>query len=137
MKGNKGFYAYPASPSELGDTIERAISSVDSQFSIESRKAMDIVGQFINEKVLSSIDNADYFVADISILNFNVTYEIGYAIGKKKRILLTKNSSIKETHPTIKDVGIFDTIGYQSYTNSDQLKTKQPPAKAGGFELRT
>lgn len=124
MKGNKGFYAYPASPSELGDTIERAISSVDSQFSIDSWKAMDIVGQFINEKVLSSIDNADYFVADISILNFNVTYEIGYAIGKKKRILLTKNSSIKETHPTIKDVGIFDTIGYQSYTNSDQLKNK-------------
>lgn len=122
MEGNKGFYAYPANPSELGETIERAISSVDSQFSIDLWKAMDIVGQFIADKVLSSIDNADYFVADISILNFNVTYEIGYAIGKKKRILLTKNNSVKEIHPTIKDVGIFDTIGYQVYINSEQLK---------------
>lgn len=61
------------------------------------------------------------FVADISVLNFNVTYEIGYAIGKKKRILLTKNSSIQEIEPYIREVGIFDTIGYSSYENSYQL----------------
>jgi len=62
-----------------------------------------------------------FLVADISVLNFNVTYEIGYAIGKRKRILLTKNKSIKEGTLTIREVGIFDTLGYSEYQNSAEL----------------
>jgi hypothetical protein len=59
---------------------------------------------------------------DITTLNFNVTYEIGYAIGKGKRILLTKNKSISFDGVRIEDVGIFDTIGYQEYQNSSELQ---------------
>ena len=59
--------------------------------------------------------------SDISVLNFNVTYEIGYAIGKGKRVLLTKNRSIQEGSPTIREVGIFDTLGYKEYQNSSEL----------------
>ncbi|MBF4339092.1 nucleoside 2-deoxyribosyltransferase, partial [Vibrio anguillarum] len=87
------------------------------------------VGHFISEQVVSKIEECDFLLADISILNFNVTYEIGYAIGKGKRVLLVKNSSIRELGLSIRDVGIFDTIGYSTYENSDQLSSFIDAAK--------
>lgn len=118
-----GFYAYAANPAETGQTIELAVKAVNasSRVEVETWKALDIPGHFISEKVLEGIDNCAFLVADISVLNFNVTYEIGYAIGKRKRILLTKNKSIREGSLTIREVGIFDTLGYKEYQNSTEL----------------
>ena len=56
--------------------------------------------------------------ADISVLNFNVTYEIGYAIGLQKPILLLRNKALSTSTPLFARFGIFDTLGYQSYENS-------------------
>ena len=121
----KGFFAYPASPSQIGDTVEAAITaaSEDHNCIVQSWSSLDIPGSFIAAEVLSGIDEADFLVADISILNFNVTYEIGYAIGSGKRVLICKNKSILEKSPTIREVGIFDTIGYEEYENSGELSS--------------
>lgn len=137
MKNTKiGFFAYAAMPREIGDTIEKAIEATNSKHPktiIKSWTSLDIVGHFISQQVLNGINEADFLLADITILNFNVTYEIGYAIGRGKRILLTRNTSFKEQHPTINEVGIFDTLGYKNYQNSrelsefiDEAQTKEP-----------
>lgn len=121
---SRGFYAYASSIPTIGQTIEAAIkhNQGSNSISIQSWKALDIPGHFISEQVTQGIDSAEFLIADISILNFNVTYEIGYAIGQGKRVLLTKNTSIDEGSPSIRDVGIFDTIGYENYQNSSELK---------------
>lgn len=124
MKTINGFYAYPSNPSEIGETIEVAkveVQRSQNGVSVTTWKTLDIVGHFISEEVLQKIDANDFLIADISRLNFNVTYEIGYAIGKGKRILLTKNKSLNSGTPTIQEVGIFDTIGYKEYQNSSEL----------------
>ena len=54
-------------------------------------------------------------------LNFNVTYEIGYAIGKQKRLILTRNRALRSDDSQIAELGIFDTLGYLDYENSDEL----------------
>ncbi|MFK5894516.1 MAG: hypothetical protein QM504_14950 [Pseudomonadota bacterium] len=104
-----GFYAYASSPTEIGQSIEEAVSLINSNadLSVETWKALDVVGHFISEEVLEGIDSCDFLVTDISVLNFNVTYEIGYAIGKEKRILLTRNKSIREGNITIREVGAY------------------------------
>lgn len=119
--GNKesGFYAYASLPAEIGQTIELAVTNSNAE--IKTWRALDIPGHFISEEVLEGIDSSSFLVADISVLNFNVTYEIGYAIGKGKRVLLTKNKSIQEGSPSIREVGIFDTLGYKEYQNSSEL----------------
>lgn len=119
----KGFFAYAASPAEIGVTIERAVlpENISPDILIKTWKALDIPGHFISEKVIESIDECDFLIADISTLNFNVTYEIAYAIGRGKRILIARNSSIKEGFPSIREVGIFDTLGYKPYQNSSEL----------------
>lgn len=118
-----GFFAYPANPEEIGISIEEATTIIQQQgeVDISTWKALDIAGHFIAESVTKKIEESDFLVADISVLNFNVTYEIGFAIGKGKRVLLTKNKSISNTGISIEETGIFDTLGFTEYQNSREL----------------
>ena len=84
MTSSKVFFAYPSNPSVIGQPIENAINKSRD---VKSWKALDVYGHFIAEEVVAGINSCNTFVADISVLNFNVTYEIGYAIGKQKRVL--------------------------------------------------
>jgi hypothetical protein len=87
MTSSKVFFAYPSNPSAIGQPIENAINKSRD---VKSWKALDVYGHFIAEEVVAGINSCNTFVADISVLNFNVTYEIECAIGKQKRVLLTK-----------------------------------------------
>lgn len=121
-----GFYAYPASPDAIGNCVSKAASSANQMSSLVTLKTwvqLDIIGHFISDEVLGAIESSDFVVADITSLNFNVTYEVGYAIGKRKRILLTRNSTLDVGSVKIEDIGIFDTLGYQSYQNVDELRS--------------
>lgn len=126
MKDLSGFFAYASNPVEVGQTIERAADNsnkIADRLTISTWKALDVVGHFISDEVVTAIDATDFLIADISELNFNVTYEIGYAIGKSKRVLLVKNKSIQPQGLKISDVGIFDTLGYREYQNSSELSS--------------
>jgi hypothetical protein len=118
----KMFFAYANNPSSVGEIIEEAVRKINSfGEKIKSWREMNIVGSFIVSGIHKAIDERAVFIADITSLNFNVTYEVGYAIGKGKKIVLFKNKSFADTDPKISEVGIFDTIGYKEYTNSDEL----------------
>jgi len=76
------------------DNAMESVGKYNKSISVNTWKALDIAGHFIAGEVLGGIDSADFFLADISVLNFNVTYEIGYAIGKSKRVLLVKKQEL-------------------------------------------
>ncbi len=118
-----GFFAYPSNPKQIGKTIGAALekSSYFNNVQILSWEQMDVAGQFISESVLTDISKSDILIADISVLNFNVTYEIGFAIGSNKKLILVKDDSIEEGFPGIENVGIFDTLGFEKYQNSNEL----------------
>jgi hypothetical protein len=119
------FFAYPSKPPLIGDTIELAISNLKEKSGIEivqSWREADIAGRFIAEQVLNKIEEAQAFAADITQLNFNVTYELGFALAKGKRVVLTQHKAIKRLPPYVADVGIFDTLGYMEYQNADELE---------------
>jgi hypothetical protein len=52
-----------------------------------------------------------------------VAFEIGYAIGIKKRALLFVNTSHNGDRELANNIGIFDTLGYERYENSETLKS--------------
>ncbi|WGL15908.1 hypothetical protein PVT68_14155 [Microbulbifer bruguierae] len=125
MTKKLGFFAYPSNPAEIGQCIESAVDELNKSqpsIAVKTWTQLDIVGHFISSEVLTGIDQADYVIADITSLNFNVTYEVGYAIGQGKRVLLVRNKSINPSGTKIEDVGIFDTLGYVQYQNSGELK---------------
>lgn len=118
------FIAYPSNPAVLGSTIDLAVQELSKRFG-EKRcttwRETDVAGSFIAKQILDAIDARDAIVADITRPNFNVTYEIGFAIGRGKRLLLIKNSALVGDEEVIPWLGVFDTIGYKEYTNADEL----------------
>jgi hypothetical protein len=119
-----GFFAYPAEPTAVGTTIEEAVSrmgQVSSRIEVETWRQLDIPGQFIAQEVCNAIETANFLVADVSRLNFNVTYEIAYAIGLGKPIYLVRNRAIGGPIEPIRKLGLFDTIGWEQYQNSQEL----------------
>ena len=119
-----GFVAYASTPREIGQTISAAVSTLKTEHRMDGLHGWeenDIAGRFLVTPILDNIDAGDILVADVTKLNFNVTFEIGYAIGRKKRVVLVRNSSLTSDDNLIRDIGIFDTLGYLPYSTSGQL----------------
>lgn len=124
MSPSIGFVAYASKPEMVGQTIEAALRIYETRHngnSFASWQENDIAGRFLVDPILEHIDASQCLVADVTVLNFNVTYEIGYAIGAGKRVILVRNRSIESNEGEIKQVGIYDTLGYQTYANAEDL----------------
>ncbi len=68
-----------------------------------------------------NISTSAFIAADITFLNENVVFEIGYAIGKRKRCILFRNVSLRGERDLANSVGIFDTLGWEEYSTSDEI----------------
>jgi hypothetical protein len=120
--GRNGFIAYPAEPSDVGQAIETAVQlAKGDEVRFGSWKSLEIGGQLIPDQVHSGISSCSVFVADITYYNLNVAYEVGLAVGRRTPIALTKNSSLVGNHSLAPNVGVFDAIGQDSYSNSNEL----------------
>ncbi len=118
------FIAYPANPPEIGKTIRDAVELIGDErpgHSCKGWEQSDNAGQFIIDPIFAEIAGTDFLTADITRLNFNVTYEIGFTIGKKRRIVLVRNISLTGDDALVREVGIFDTLTYQGYSSAREL----------------
>jgi len=119
-----GFIAYPSSPKEIGESIRATCEEIKRHhpsWKIQPWEANDIAGYCLTDPILEQIRNAKILIADVTRLNFNVAYEIGYAIGLSKRVFLVRNKSLTSDERLMRDVGLFDTMGYVEYSNSTHL----------------
>ena len=124
MSELRGFVAYPSRPPQIGQVISAAIGYLQAEnrnIDLATWEENDLAGRFIAEPILENIDSGEILVADITQLNFNVVFEIGYAIGRGKRAYLIRNAAITGSDDLINQVGIFDTLGYEEYSSSKQL----------------
>lgn len=122
------FVAYTGRDKELSKIIFNGISKANSVDACPTRyepwEYNDISGTHLLSPILEGIDASPFIVADITYLNPNVVYEIGFAIGRKKKVLLIRNSDYVGDRDLAKTVGIFDTIGYSSYRTDNDLRNK-------------
>ena len=123
MENIQGFFAYPKEPEQLAQVIRCAIekSNKSTNCHFRSWEENDIAGKPLTAPIFEGLKTSDVLVADITTLNFNVTFEIGYAIGIGRRIFLTKSAEYNSDNDAINRIGIFDTLGYEKYVNSDEL----------------
>lgn len=119
------FIAYTSDPNSIGTTIETAADYFRHRSDILTAttwKESPVAGKFVATAVREQISSTDYLVADISVANFNVVYEIGYAIGKGKPVFLIRNPALLEPkESSLTSLGLLDTIGYKTYHNSQEL----------------
>src|SRR6056297_4025001 len=119
----QAFVAFSSRPAGLSELIQEAIGiyrSNDSRIEFLPWTELNISGGLIWKKILEAIDQRPFFVADVTALNPNVTYEMGYAIGRRRKIRFVLNRKLKDDHDRSK-IGIFDVLGYSEYDSPTEL----------------
>ncbi|WP_250537114.1 hypothetical protein, partial [Caballeronia sp. AZ10_KS36] len=118
------FVAYPSKDQSLLGILRSAVKKVTArtqEVRYERWEFNDIAGTPLISPIIEKIDESAFIVADITYLNLNVVYEIGYAIGKSKRVFLIRHSKTKGDRDIAKQVGIFDTLGFSEYDDDESL----------------
>ena len=121
---SQAFVAYSGRDSELASIISTGVSKANArQKSVRYTPWVmnDIAGVPITSPILDGIDSSIYVVADVTYLNPNVVYEIGFAIGREKRVFLVRRRNFSGDRKVAEAAGIFDTLGFEEYEDDDSL----------------
>ncbi len=135
------FYAYPATPPSIEETIKNTITKIvtqtrTNQRPLRFRRWSDVpnVGQNLLQSILDEIDRSDVFACDLTYPNPNVSFELGYAIARFKRIWISLNTSVKDAKKIFKHIYYQLTpVVYAGYTNSDDIAERflaDPPTES-------
>jgi hypothetical protein len=121
------FVAYSSKDAALSAGVFDAISKANARplpIIYEPWVFNDVAGGPLISPILAKIDDSPFVIADITYLNLNVVYEIGFAIGRNKRAFLIRHKGTEADQQLTKAVGIFDTLGYHEYDAFDELKDR-------------
>jgi len=120
----RAFFAYASTEPDAIRAIHAAKDSLGlsrRDLEIHLWEENDISGRPLTDPIFEHIAKADMLLADITVMNFNVAFEIGYALGLGKRVHLVRDRNIARETALITRIGIFDTLGFASYTEGDSL----------------
>ena len=124
------FFVYPAEPPIVAETIDSTLAklgTVPGHSIFRPWTETNIAGHFIGTEVLNEIANASRVVADVSVLNFNVTYEIGYTIGRKKPLILLRNRAIASSATEPLPPPALGFMNWVYSIRSGTSRTRTPP----------
>lgn len=117
------FYAYPSFPVDITENIEGFAENLNSSefIHVKTWRSLETTGNSIFENIIAAIDDCDVFGCDLSVLNPNVLFELGYAVAKSKRVWISLNSSYSDSKSKYKSFEQLTDIGYRSYINIGTL----------------
>jgi hypothetical protein len=103
--------------------IERAIDDLANGEVVEiiSWKSLAVGGRVVIETICEEIRARDLFIADVTALNPNVLFELGYAIAHRKRVWLVLDPNIEKAKLDFERFQLLTTIGYCPYSNSHEI----------------
>lgn len=117
------FAAYPEGNALVTDAFKGlAEHRLPDGAKVRLWEKLQIAGFKLDNLIRDQVREANVLVADITYPNHNVFYEMGYAIALGKPVLPTVNNAIEKAVERIQQIGLFDTIGWTAYSNSEQLR---------------
>lgn len=124
-KGSAGkiFFAYQ-SKEKSGDSINiDAIKAfAQNRIDVKTWESMKSSGKLLNRDILDAISSAEIFACDLTYINFNVYFELGFAIGKRKFILPLINNTIKNALNNFNSFAALRGIGYKTFKNAEDIR---------------
>ena len=93
------FVAYPSTPPSLVESVGEAIKEINTGkvVHVEGWDSTSVGGKFIIAEICNSIKKKNVFICDLTNLNHNVLFELGFAISLNKRIWIIINPSIEKS----------------------------------------
>ena len=119
-----GFFIYPSEPPLLAQTISetvRHLQNHSSERAYKSWEGLNVGGQIIFCEICKAFRSSKAIIANITTLNFNVLFELGYALGLGKPVLPVRDTSYERDKELFDELGIFDNLGYEDFKNSSDL----------------
>jgi hypothetical protein len=120
---SSGFIAFASGNPALAETLELFAQQVTDAgvAEIATWQELQIGGRLLLSTICEAITKRDLFIADVSTLNPNVLFEVGFAIATKKRIWLVLDGSLARSRPEFDRFQLLSTTGYREFTNSSEL----------------
>ena len=75
-------------------------------------------------KICEAIDKASLSCFDLTKLNQNVMFEVGYAIGANRPIWLTRDTTDTHSSQIWRQVRLLTPVGYIGYENAEDIRQK-------------
>jgi hypothetical protein len=118
-----GFFAYSSAPPSIPATIKASIESINKTqvATIHSWEDLQIGGKYLISEICAAIDNAQFFCADMTTINSNVMFELGFAVARNKRIWLIRDDSYSDYKKEFDQLRLLTTIGCSSWINSADI----------------
>ena len=118
----RGVFLYPSDPPAFAHTIESAVGILRERTDTWiTWRHFEVQGQVIFCQICKHIRFADLVFADVTTLNFNVLFEMGFAIGLGKPVYPVRDSTYLRDKRDFELLGILDVLGYLDYQNSEKL----------------
>ena len=125
----RAFYAYPHEPPDIGETIQATKEKLRSEGQLRQNNIgiklwsdLNVSGKSLDHSILDQIDRNDIFACDLTYPNLNVSFELGYAIAKFKRIFTSLNPALANAVRQYKSVHFsLLRMGYSEYENRESL----------------
>jgi len=90
----KAFFAYPANPPALAETIRTASARISTPtLTITPWEKARVGCVAIIDEICRLIIDSDLFLADVTGINANVMFELGYAVARNKHVWLVLDAT--------------------------------------------
>lgn len=119
-------FLYPSEPETMSATIENAITGlrrVAGKKKWISWHDLNVTGQIIFCEICKAIRFTRLVVADVTTLNFNLLFEIGFALGLGVPVLPIRDTTYVRDKKVFDELGVLDTFGYFDFQNSHELQS--------------
>lgn len=119
------FFAYASKPPLRAETMRDALAGLTRRgVAAVGWESLAIDGRVLIDTITEHIDASSSLIAEISSMNHNVLFELGYATARNKPTWLAFDESDVDAERAWADVAIFSTIGRTDYGgNAERLIT--------------
>jgi hypothetical protein len=119
----KVFFGYPSSPESSRETLANAAKRLGrvGGLNVTTWEELGTTGQIVIDRILDAISEAAVSVFDITTLNENVLFEIGFAVGAERPLWLVRDVSDDVAAEKWSQIGIIDGLGYKTFLNSAEI----------------
>jgi hypothetical protein len=106
-----------------GDAIEAAVEELNQGEVVRAKSwtSLAVSGRPIIGAICDEIRNSDLLIADITNLNPNVLFELGFALTQAKRLWLVFNPKVSGAKVLFDRFQLLKAIGYSPYANSKDI----------------
>lgn len=119
-----GTFLYASRPQTIAATIKNSVDRLRKTGSGRIWTTWEehpATGQLVFCAICRSLRFADVVVADVTTLNFNVLFELGYALGLGLPVVPIRDTTLLTSTEDFQSLGLLDTLGYVDFQNSEEL----------------